>query len=171
MKPIKFPGFQDVAGVDQGYMPLPFRKDMLEVQDRRAPGGKRKQPTLTFAFMPDEIELARLNAGFAVYLHIWHDVIPPMSMFVAFTEETQPTVISAVEDEEGYGEFCVITSQGWIPHVYLDGVEQKYCSSFDTVKGRVTVMARDEDDKPIIVGESYQSKDLYGKVTIRWERR
>lgn len=168
MKPIKFPGHKAVAGVDQGYAPLPFRKDIIKVRNL---GKVFEQPQLLFAFRPSEDELAAINAGHAIYLSLWHNVIPPMQMFTGPTNETLPVEISAdINDKEAYANFVRLRDEGWHIHVFLDGEEQRQCSYAHRVRGIVRRAVLDEHGDLVREGDDYKTEEVTGKVHFELER-
>ncbi len=168
MKSVKFPGFQDVAGVDQGYAPLHFRTSMIEVRDRR---GKRQQRQFLFGFKPDEEELAQLKAGGTLYLSIWHDVIPPMRLEVGLSKEDLDAVveITAIPDQPGYDTWSKI-QEDFKVHVFLDGIEQLHCAYANRNKGHVVRAITDDKGAPVRKGEEWLSEDVYGDVRFEFER-
>lgn len=169
MKSIPFPDHKAVAGVDQGYAPLHFRDDLIQIKDRRAKGGIFEQRRFRYAFLPSPEELADLNAGRAIYLDLWHDVIPPMKMHVFDTDETLPTRISSVEGEDGHDAFVKRNQvEGWTPLVFLDDEPVADCSMADTVLGHVRVLKRDSDNQVVMMGDDFVTIIKTGKVEIQW---
>lgn len=170
MKSVPFPGHQNVAGVDQGYAPLHFRHALIDVQDRRAINGKRAQNTFLFGFKPDEEELAALKAGGTLYFNIWHDVIPPVRVFVGLSQEDLDSIdcISSLEETIGYSNWLKVKEEFTVK-VFLDDIEQLQCCFADRKEGKI-VRLKTKDGKPIIEGDHYVEEDAYGLVRLEFER-
>jgi hypothetical protein len=169
MKAIKFPGYRDVAGVDQGYAPLPFRKDMIKVNRL---GQVVDQPQLMFAFKPNGEELTALNNGEAIYLSLWHDVIPPMQLFIGPTEDTLPEEVAADVEfgEQAYRAMIDMRNKGWFFRVFLDNVEQKATVYANRKTGVLRRIAMDEKGQAIIRAANWQIEEVSGEVRFELER-
>ncbi len=170
LKSAPFPGFQNVAGVDQGYAPLHFRHALIDVQDRRAINGKRAQNTFLFGFKPDEDELQRLKAGETLYFNIWHDVIPPVRVFVGLSQEDLDAIdcVSCIEGSAGFNEWTRVKEEFNVK-VFLNDVEQLQCSYASVKEGHVIRLVT-EHGKPVRNGDEFQQEDAYGLVRLEFER-
>lgn len=170
IKSVAFPGSQNVAGVDQGYMPLHFRHAVIDVQDRRVKGGKRPQSTFLFGFKPSEEDLHRLKAGELLYVEIWHDVIPPIRVEVGLSQEDLDAIdcVSSFETTYGYHAWKKVKDTFNVK-VFLDDVEQLQCCYANRKEGKITRL-KTKDGKPVIEGDSYVEEDAYGIVRLEFER-
>lgn len=171
IKSAPFPGFHNVAGVDQGYAPLHFRHSVIDVRDRRVAGGKRSQSVLTFAFKPDEEQIKRLIGGELLVLHLWHDVIPPMRLDLGLSQEHLDGVrrLSCDPDQLGYTEWSRIKDEFHV-HIFLDDIEQFHCGYADREEGHIIRCVTDDKGAPVREGEEWKTESAYGNVRFEFER-
>lgn len=167
---VAFPGSQNVAGVDQGYAPLHFRHAVIDVKDRRVNGGKRSQNIFTFGFKPSEEQLHAMLAGETLYLAIWHDVIPPMRLYVGLSQEDLDAIecVSCIQGQRGYIEWSRVKEEFNVK-IFLNDVEQLQVSYADRKEGKI-IRLKTEHGKPIQSGDEYLTEELHGAVRIEFER-
>lgn len=171
IKSVPFPGYQNVAGVDQGYAPLHFRHAVIDVADRRVKGGKRSQSLLTFGFRLDEEQIARLRGGELLMLHLWHDVIPPMRLDIGLSQEDLDAIdcVSGIEGQRGYETWLKVKDDFRV-RVYLDDIEQLQCGFADRKEGHIIRCVTDDHGAPVIEGDEWKTESVYGTVRIEFER-
>jgi hypothetical protein len=65
-------GTTRVLGKSQGYLGLPVRDELIEVE------GHGQMPCVLTVWQPTPAELARLNAGASIHVRLMTSLVPPM---------------------------------------------------------------------------------------------
>ncbi len=80
----------------------------------------------------------------------------------------KPTRVSTNKDDElGFASYNSARARGEQVHIYLDGVEQRNCTTADSAEGWVERAKLNADGEVYAIGDEIAQEIVHGKVEIK----